>query len=49
MKQFLTIRQKRDFSRKYHQQGATPKDSDKNIEFILGENYNLKKKFTQIF
>ena len=30
----------RDFLKVYHQQGANLKDSDQNVEFIIGENNN---------
>jgi len=29
---------KRDYLKKYHQQGANLKNSDQNVEFIFGEN-----------
>ena len=32
---------KRDFTKKYHQQGAQLNQSDQSIEFIFGENNNF--------
>ena len=49
MKQYLTTRLQKDFSKIYHQQGVNLNDSGENIDIIFGEKiYQIGNAYLQI-